>query len=391
MIESADISQSARHLPSRLIQLVPRFRPDADGVGECALILGNALLKDYGLPSTFLAYKPPHPQSILEMPNPFPHTLESLAEGEAAALNRVLDKVIESSSEPPVLLLHYVSYGFSRNGTPGWLAGSMERFVKRGGRFLCFFHELYATGKFPSKVFFTSRLQRRIFLRLLEQSEASFTSNEEYRERIAMESKTPRSVGLVGICSNVGEPENPKPLVSRRRRVAVFGQYFTRKHLYSSYLHVLLKVLDHLELDEIADIGPVDEPEWMEKNVYRQLGSRVQSFGTQTNEAISRLLEDCVLGAVPYRYAMRWKSGIFAAYQAHALPILLFPHYRDEVEPEPREPGDWCFSADQLLALAPGSPAELQSAATRGFDHYQKFRSSRQMAKTILPALLQKS
>jgi hypothetical protein len=128
----------------------------------------------------------------------------------------------------------------------------------------------------------------------------------------------------------------------------------------------------------------------MRKHVYLPLGSIVHSYGTQPAAATSVLLEDSVLGVVAYRYAMRWKSGIIAAYQAHAMPVLLLPH-KDELEPEPPEPGDWCFSTDQLLALDPGSLVDMQNAATAGHRSYQRFRSSHSMVETILPALLQQT
>jgi len=377
-------------MPRRLIQLVPRFRPDVDGVGECALNLGDAFLKGYGIPSDFIAYNPPRPESTLQVPDPFPHTLQRLRGGLAEPLNRTIEALIAGSSEPPVLLLHYVSYGYSRNGIPWWLNGVVDRFREKGGRPVGLFHELFATGKFPSRTFFTSWLQRRIFRRLLAQSEAAFTSNEAFLEQIASDNKRHRPVGLIGICSNVGEPEYPRPLASRRRRMAIFGQFLTRKSVYSRYLPMLQKVTDHLEIEEIADIGPVDEPDWMDQNVYRPLGSLVHGYGTLTAAATSALLEDSILGVLPYRYALRWKSGIFAAYQAHAMAILLFPHHKDEVEPEPRERGDWCYSADQLLALALGSLDAMQSSATAGHQHYQRFRSSRLMAATILPILIEK-
>jgi hypothetical protein len=388
MTETITPSASKARVPQRLIQLVPRFRPDADGVGECALTFGDALFKSHGIRSDFIAYNSPKPNSTLDMPNPLAHTLQRLGGGEAGPLNRALDALIANSSEPPVLILHYVSYGYSPSGIPWWLPGSLERFLGKGGRLVGLFHELFATGSFPSRTFFTSWLQRRIFRRLLAHSEAAFTSNEEFLASIERENKWHRPVNLIGICSNVGEPERPGPLALRRRRLAVFGQFFGRKSLYSLYLPVLRSVANHLGIEEIADIGPVDDPDWMRKHVYRGLGSLVHSYGTQTAAATSMLLEDSILGVVAYRYAMRWKSGIIAAYQAHAMPVLLFPN-RDEVEPEPRQPGDWCLSADQLFALAPGSLVEMQSAATAGYQNYQRFRSSRLMVETILPALLQ--
>src|SRR5208337_755983 len=143
----------------------------------------------------------------------------------------------------------------------------------------------------------TSGLQKRIFRRLLAQCHAAFTSNTEFVERIGPEDLRRHPVGLIGICSNVGEPENPKPLAARPRRLAVFGQFLTRKDVYTRHLPALLEVAQHLEIEEIADIGPVDDAAWMEEHIYRPLGGLVRAYGTLPTTDTSRLLEDCILGA----------------------------------------------------------------------------------------------
>lgn len=378
------MTQAVQGLPSRLIQLVPRFRPDVDGVGECALRLGDALAKSHGILSDYLVYNPPAAGAALEMPIPFPHTVERLAGAGAASLNRAVDRLPAASTGPRVMLLHYVSYGFSPNGTPVWLPPAIERFNARGGRLVTLFHELYADGRFPSRTFFTSWLQRRISRSLLAESTAAFTSSEAILARMQRMNAAHRPASLIGICSNAGEPENPKPLALRKRRIAVFGKFSTRRHLYSRYLPQLHRISQHFGIEEIADIGPVDDAEWMEKHVYRPAGGLVRGYGAMDAEAVSGLLEDSILGAVSYRYPLRWKSGVFAAYQAHAMAILLFLH---EDEAEPRDPDDWCFSEERLLALPPDSLTEMQRAASAGFEHYRRFRSADSMAETLLPAL----
>jgi hypothetical protein len=379
------LTQEVQSLPSRLIQLVPRFRPDVDGVGECALHLGDALSEGYGIPSDYLVFNLPAPGASLKMPVPFPHTVERLAGGGAASLNRALDRLVAASGARPVLLLHYVSYGYSPHGTPAWLPTAVERFNTVGGRVVVLFHELYAGGRFPSRVFFTSWLQRRIAWSLLAKSEAAFTSSEDILERMQRHNKAHRPTSLIGICSNAGEPENPRPLAKRTRRLAVFGKFSTRKNLYACNLPELLRISRHLGIEEISDIGPVDDAAWMEKNVVGPAGGLVRSYGAIDTGAVSELLEDSILGAVAYRYSLRWKSGVFAAYQAHAMSILLFAN---DGEMEPRDPADWCFSAERLLALDPSDALErMEQAADAGLEHYRRYRSVHSMAETLLPAL----
>ena len=63
------ISPGSAGLPERLIQLVPRFRPDADGLGEFALCFGDALWRKCGVRSDFVVWSPPRPEPELAVPS----------------------------------------------------------------------------------------------------------------------------------------------------------------------------------------------------------------------------------------------------------------------------------------------------------------------------------
>ncbi len=373
--------------PARLIQLVPRFRPDVDGVGEAALNLADALLREHGIRTSFLVYNPPKLEPTLEIAEDFPYTLERVSGPGASGFNSALDHIAASASTAPVLLLHYVPYGFSTQGTPTWLSGCLERFRSRGGRLITIFHELYALPRLLSRTVFSSWLQRKIFQKVLATSEFAFTSSEEFLSLIEKQNRSGRPARLIGICSNAGEPEDPRPLDRRKRRLSIFGRFVTRKNLYANHLDSLERVARHLGIEEIADIGPVEDPAWIEEHVASRLGPSLKSYGTLGVAAASRLLEDSIAGALAYPYYLRGKSGIFAAYQAHAMAILLFPL---PGVAESREPGSWSLSAEELLAIPTQSFAlnsRLQEAASAGHEHYLQNRSSRAMAEAVLPAL----
>ncbi|MGB6688242.1 MAG: hypothetical protein WBE76_10405 [Terracidiphilus sp.] len=374
-------------LPARIIQVVARFRPDADGVGETALNLANVLLGDHGVRSDFLVYNSPHPEPALEIADDFPHTIKRVLGAGAAPFNSALDRLAAAHGPAPVMLLHYVPYGYSRQGVPTWLPPAMERFTGRGGRLLSLFHELYALPRFPSRTLFTSWLQRRIFRRLLAASEFVFSSSQDFLEVIARNNYLRRPASLIGICSSAGEPENPKPLDQRARRLAVFGRFTTRKRLYENHLPQLAQVARHLGIEEIADIGAIEDPRWFDDQVAGRLGPLLRSYGTLGVSSASRLLEDSLVGVLDYPCFLRGKSSIYAAYQAHAAAILLFP------APGPADPHDeenWPLGADELLALPAQSPAlfdRLRDAAAAGHRHYRRHRSARSMVDTLLPAL----
>ena len=389
------MTDPAAGLAARLIQLTPRFRPDVDGLGECALSLADALEQFHGVRSHFVVANPLRPEQELDAPAEGPHTITRLAAPGATALNRELDRLLAESAMPPVLLLHYVGYGYSREGIPFWLLGCLDRFRGRGGRVATLFHELYAHGSFPSKTFFASALQRRIFRRLLALSDAAFTSNEVFLAQMKAADRAGdqarRPVSLIGICSNVGEPERPRPFAERKRRLAVFGRFATRRHLYQRHGAALLAVARHLGIEEIADIGPVEDAEWMESNVGVRFGALLRIYGALPAAEVSVLLDDSMVGAVSNPYSLAGKSGVVAAYQAHAVGVLLFP-YGDEVEPRELadSAGGWALSTEELLAQPAGSHAlreRMAQAAAAGHRHYRHFRSARAMAETLLPAL----
>jgi hypothetical protein len=374
-------------LPARLIQLVARFRPDADGVGETALRLADALWKDHGIGSDFLVYNPPRPDPALVMPGNSPHTIARLDCGKAAALRSALDRLTAGTDLPPVLVVHYASYGYSRHGTPFWLPAELERFASRGGRVITLFHELYAWRPFPSRTFFTSILQKQIFERTLAATGAVFTSNEKFVEIIGESRRARGPATLIGICSSAGEPENPGPLRLRKQRLTVFGRFETRRQLYALHLTTLEQLARHLGIEEIADIGAIDDEPWMEENVARRVGPLLRKYGTLTVDEVSRLLEDSVAGALAYPYALVGKSSVAAAYQAHAMAILLFPVAANGTQDQPVA---WPLNAGELLDLPAQSAAlqtRLQQSADAGYEHYRQFRSAHAMAETILPAL----
>lgn len=372
--------------PSRILHVVARFRPDADGVGETALNLANVLLRDYGIGSGFIVFKPAGSVPELEIADSFPHPIARL-DGVPGAFDSAMERLAGQPPEPPTLLLHYAPYGYAQQGVPFWLPPALNRIIRRGGRLLTLFHELYARPRFPRKTLITSGFQKHIFRSLLAASQAAFTSSEDYLETMRRNNRANRPVRLIGICSSAGEPEHPGPLKARARRLAVFGRFVTRKALYSRHLATLARVAQHLGIEEIADIGAVEDPLWMEKNVLEPLGPLMKTYGVVSVKEASRLLGDCIVGAIAYCYDLRGKSSIYAAYQAHAVAIL---HFSDSGLEETREPGSWSLSANDLLGLPPGSEVlanRLQQAASAARDHYDRYRSVRAMAETMLPAL----
>lgn len=372
------IMQEQRHL----IQVTPRFPPDVDGLGEFALLLGNALLKKSGHVSDFIIWKSAKDSNseVIEKP----HGVERLSEQSRNALNHALEQHL-GSSIAPVLLLHYTSYSYSKEGLPYWLPGVLRNFKARGGRVVCFFHELYAKGRFPNKTWMGSWLQKTIFQKILLLCDAAITSNEDYYNEIAAFNYHNCPLLLTAIGSNVGELNVLIPLVKRSRRLVIFGLWVTRLRLYEQHMDGIKKLAELLQIDEIADIGNIDDPAPMLKQANSELGDRMKIYGRMRASEISALLADSVVGVANYNYSLRSKSGVVAAYQAHGMPCVLFPPV-GETSTGPLS--DECLSAVQVFATPQTKLLELlERTSEAGFNYYQNNRSFDSIAIKVEPLL----
>ena len=263
--EKNSILQDDRHL----IQVAPYFPPDVDGLGEFALHLGDALLQQSGIQSDFIIWKTQKDSGTAT--NNTLYRVERINEPNRFALRQALDARLRQFCVP-TLLLHYTSYSYSKEGLPWWLPNVLHRFKARGGRVVVFFHELYAKGRFPSKTWLSSWLQKRIFHKLLAMSDAAITSNEGYLEEIQAHTNSNCALMLAGIGSNVGELSAITPLEKRSRRLVIFGLWVTRLRLYERHMTQLIELAERLEINEIADVGNIDDPAPMLAQVKNKLG-----------------------------------------------------------------------------------------------------------------------
>lgn len=382
------ISPGSAGLPERLIQLVPRFRPDADGLGEFALCFGDALWRKCGVRSDFVVWSPPRPEPELAVPSGevLPHSYYRSDTRQRKAFGQRLREAA-ARSQKPVALLHYTSYAYSQEGIAWWLPGVLREFIGAGGRLVCFFHELYALGKFPNKTWFSSGLQRHIFREVLALSSAAISSNANYMEQMARENRAGRPLALAGICSNVGEAMTLPPASGRRRRLVVFGLNASRRRLYEQHLPVLLRLVAHLGIEEVADIGSLGEWPRLLEEVREQFGKsgvRFNVCGSLPAEEVGTLLAGSLAGAVNYSSGMHLKSGIVGAYQAYGLPVILF---HPEGDKGPAVDDSVCLSSQTVLNRKKGLEELLNDAGRAGFEYYRKFRSYDAVLERVLPWL----
>jgi hypothetical protein len=272
----------------KLLQIVPRLPPPAEGVGSYALALGDALRDRFGIESRFL---------------------------EAADRSEALATPADTED---AVLLHYANYGYQRRGCPLWLARGVRRLAPR--RLVTVFHEVYATGPPWRSSFWTMPLQKGIAASVARASHALVTSLDLYTRRIGGAAAPGKTV-VMPVFSTVGEPDGPPPLAGRGRRLVVFGGQGARGRAYGELRPALEAACRALGIEEVADIGP--EAEAIPESV---AGVPVRRLGPLPAAEASALMLDSLAGFVAYPAFFLPKSTIFAAYCAHGLlPVRGWP------------------------------------------------------------------
>src|SRR5687767_5793083 len=130
----------------RIVQIVPRFWPAIDGVGDFARQLGGELQQKFAIESHFLAASGNESSET---------HVSVLKERSAAGLIAELQNL-----RADLVLLHYSGYGFHERGFPHWLLDGLENFLSRTPvRFAVFFHEIWASGPPWKSEFYVKTLQ----------------------------------------------------------------------------------------------------------------------------------------------------------------------------------------------------------------------------------------
>jgi len=362
-----------------ILQIVSGFKPSVDGMGDFARRLGDTLWRRNGIRSHFLVYRTP--KAAFDSQEIQPNTLSYPAEASPASAYLAIS-ALRSDRHFDCALLHYGPYGYSSVGEPAQFVALIEE-LARTMPVLVFFHETYASGMPWRRAFWTHRQQRSCIERLLKIALASFTSNAKYMRRLEKMSRTGRPLIKIPIFSNIGEPDNLRPLAARRRQLVVFGQLVTRIRLYREQREALESICRKLRIEAVVDVGS-GQSEHIPPSL---AGISVQTTGWMDENALSQLMSDSIAGIIGYWPDVWEKSGVLAAYQAHALvPILVeleprhiaAPAYLpyvlpDEVSHLPDENGD---IAD----------AVIQTIADASHAYYMQYQSVNRCAEAIAAA-----
>lgn len=237
---------------STLLQIVPILPPAISGVGDYATLLADELRAAHGIESHFLVGDPLWDGS---QENGVDGDVKVIRERTADALQREL----RADDGPATVLLHYVGYGYARRGCPFWLVEALERWKHASPtnrRLIVLFHETYASGPAWSSAFWTSPWQRSLAGRLGRLADARRITTSRAAEELRRVRGVPsgRSVEVVPVFSNLGEPTLVLPLSERMRQLVVFGSSHWRQEAYLRHREDLAAVCRHLEIERVSTL-----------------------------------------------------------------------------------------------------------------------------------------
>jgi len=332
-------------------------------MGDFARLLGDVLWKKKSIQSHFLVYR--RPGNPIDAQVIAPNTISYASEPSPAALSAHIEGLC-STREFDSVLVHYGAYGYSKDGRPAEFVQVIEGLAKKLPVSI-FFHEIQATAMPWKRAFWTYPEQRKSAVSLVRSARASFTSNSEYIK--TLESfKVPGAVlKKAPVISNVGEPSDLRPLRERARRLVIFGQFTNRLRIYEEHGQILKDVCRLLRIESVVDVGSGQSP-----NIPASVdGVKLQRAGWMDEKQLSALMSDSVAGLVCYAPDIWEKSGVIAAYQAHALVPILIPMQR-RLTPEPAYLP--YVSVEYLYQLATSGrivpDADLQAIASAGHGFY---------------------
>ncbi len=296
-----------------VIQVVPTLPPKVNGLGDYSVSLAKQLRHDFGIETKFIVCD-----------DSFSHR-DGLDGFSVIPLKlRSADAMVEALLVQPdtTILLHYVGYGYAKRGCPFWLVSGLERWQEQqfnSSRLMTMFHEIYASSGSPTtSSFWLSPIQKYIAAQLARLSDDLLSNREVSASTLQrLSGEKHRNIKTLPVFSNVGEPDDPPSLDSRKKHLVVFGGRSKRMRAYSESAFSLKKACDYLKIEKIIDIGaPIN------LNLSDHISFPVEQLGYQSPEEVSLCLLNSVAGFLDYNPEFLAKSGIFSAYCSHRiLPI----------------------------------------------------------------------
>jgi glycosyltransferase involved in cell wall biosynthesis len=241
-----------------------------------------------------------------------------------------------AESQPTVLSLQYVGYGFNRHALPFGLAAKLLK-IAHGVPWHVMFHELWIEPEIGWQRNLLSRLQRAhliYFCRALKPA-LIHTSNASYVSRL-------KSAGIYAeklpIFSNI--PCSPSdPLLRGQLLEKISSADFPESHWILVFFGTIHPLWDsELFLRRVSSTARASGKEILfvsvgknpptGREIWRRMEENAPAFcrflqlGEQDSEAVSRLLQSADFGVATTPSSLFGKSGSFAAMVSHGLPVI---------------------------------------------------------------------
>jgi hypothetical protein len=360
-----------------LIQIVPRFLPQFDGIGDHAYVLAGSLREHQEIDSAFIDCDPRSegPDSIDG------YRVHRLAKRTAEGLLEAVRELSASSQQQPFILLQFCLYGYEQRGCPLWLLSALKQLTADSStRLGVMFHELDAGMQSPWKsAFWLYPIHRLIIAAMGRVADHVFTNTAIYRDKLKANGLN-REIPLIPSFSTIGEPSSFPAWNQREKQLVVFGRPSQRAKVFTDGARALIELCQEAGIERVVDVGSDHG-----LNLAELLpGISVLKLGRCPAEQVSQLLSTSMGSILHYPTILLGKSSIYGASCAHgAVPFLLAEKLANEESS--------CLTWQFLDLSEPlGSEvANLPRISSEVYDEYQN-RSSIVAARIIASALLER-
>jgi hypothetical protein len=204
-------------------------------------------------------------------------------------------------------------------------------------------------------------MQRSIALELARLSDAGFVTTEGGYSQLT-QAFPAKSLELLPVFANIGEPPAVSTLDRRRSQAVVFGGAGTRQRTYDAaaqHDQALGSLFDQLYIAELIDIGPGSVAP------SKLAGRSVRALGALVAKDVSDVLANSKVGLIDYPSDCLTKSTVAAAYFAHG--VLLVNTTNIGKMPDDLAQGRNFISLEQTM----NPEADLEAVAIAGHSWYQ--------------------
>jgi hypothetical protein len=361
-----------------VLQIVPHLPGTFGGVGDYALNLAKALTANHGITSTFLVAA----RSNVESTEGY-GVLSGLSDDLATALAQKHEHVI----------LHYVNYGYHSRGVPFSLRAFAQQLRRQlRGRWLTAFHELYASGPPWKSEFWLRPFQIKIARDLVDLSDACIVSNEIMQRGIHLHNPR-KQVQLVPVMSNFGEPATTDFGAASPRRWAICGGTALLNRSLLSFEQIRHLIPAPFSPSHLDVIGGRDTKST--RDIAGRLGREHGGLSCHYHPEVSAAEASHLLAQASFSWldyfgktrmcpGMIFKSGVFAACNAHGV-VTIFSHQEDTLAlRNDRFPGPWFLTPEE--ARFP-DPARLREIREKIYAWYWTHAASPRVARVYAEAL----